>query len=60
VTSQRVRWSRRRVIGAAGGLGLTALASRVPAGRVAAQDDFTLTLEYGVLVGLTGDAAPGG
>jgi branched-chain amino acid transport system substrate-binding protein len=60
MTSQRVRWSRRRVIGAAGGLGLTALANRVPAGRVAAQDDFTLTLEYGVLVGLTGDAAPGG
>jgi ABC-type branched-subunit amino acid transport system substrate-binding protein len=60
VTSQRVRWSRRRVIGAAGGLGLTALASRVPADRVAAQDDFTLTLEYGVLVGLTGDAAPDG
>jgi len=48
------------VIGAAGGLGLTALASRVPAGRVAAQDDFTLTLEYGVLVGLTGDAANAG
>ena len=48
------------MIGAAGGLGLTALASRVPAGRVAAQDDLTLTLEYGVLVGLTGDAAPDG
>jgi ABC-type branched-subunit amino acid transport system substrate-binding protein len=48
------------VIGTAGGLGLTALASRVPAGRVAAQDDLTLTLEYGVLVGLTGDAAPAG
>ncbi|MCD6032423.1 MAG: hypothetical protein K0S78_4605, partial [Thermomicrobiales bacterium] len=45
MTSQRGRWSRRRVIGAAGGLGLTALANRVPAGRVAAQDDFTLTLE---------------
>lgn len=60
MTSQRVRWSRRRVIGAAGGLGLTALASRIPAGRVAAQDDFTLTLEYGVLVGLTGDAAASG
>jgi branched-chain amino acid transport system substrate-binding protein len=60
VTSQRVGWSRRRVIGAAGGLGITALVSRVPATRVAAQDDLTLTLEYGVLVGLTGDAAPGG
>lgn len=60
MTSQRVRWSRRRVIGAAGGLGLTALASQVPAGRVAAQDDFTLALEYGVLVGLTGDAAASG
>ena len=60
MTSQRVRWNRRRVIGAAGGLGLTALACRVPAGRVAAQDDFTLTLEYGVLVGLTGDAANAG
>ncbi len=60
MTLQRVRWNRRRVIGAAGGLGLTALASRVPAGRVAAQDDFALTLEYGVLVGLTGDAAASG
>ena len=60
MTSQRVRWSRRRVIGAAGGLGLTALAGRIPAGRVAAQEDFTLTLEYGVLVGLTGDAAASG
>jgi branched-chain amino acid transport system substrate-binding protein len=48
------------VIGAAGGLGLTALASRVPASRVAAQDDFTLNLDYGVLVGLTGDAAASG
>ena len=48
------------MIGTAGGLGLTALASRVPASRVAAQDDLTLTLEYGVLVGLTGDAAPDG
>src|SRR3954470_3854907 len=55
-----MRWSRRRVIGTAGGLGLAALASRVPAGRVAAQDDLTLTLEYGVLVGLTGDAASAG
>ena len=48
------------MIGAAGGLGLTALASRGPAGRVAAQEDFTLNLEYGVLVGLTGDAAASG
>jgi ABC-type branched-subunit amino acid transport system substrate-binding protein len=48
------------VIGAAGGLGLTALASRVPASRVAAQDDFTFNLDYGVLVGLTGDAAASG
>jgi ABC-type branched-subunit amino acid transport system substrate-binding protein len=60
VTLQRVRWSRRQVIGAAGGLGLTALASRVPASHVAAQDDFTLNLDYGVLVGLTGDAAASG
>jgi ABC-type branched-subunit amino acid transport system substrate-binding protein len=60
VTLHRVRWSRRQVIGAAGGLGLTALASRVPASRVAAQDDFTLNLDYGVLVGLTGDAAASG
>jgi branched-chain amino acid transport system substrate-binding protein len=60
VASQRVRWHRRRVIGAAGGLGLTALASRLPTVRVAAQDDLSLTLEYGVLVGLTGDAAPDG
>lgn len=53
------RHDRRQVIGAAGGLGLIALASRVPASR-AAQDDLSLTLEYGVLVGLTGDAAGAG
>jgi branched-chain amino acid transport system substrate-binding protein len=47
------------LIGAAGGLGLVALASRAPLSR-AAQDDLSLTLEYGVLVGLTGDAAAGG
>ena len=60
MASQRVSVSRRRVIETAGGLGLAALANRFPAGRVAAQDDFTLTLEYGVLVGLTGDAADAG
>jgi branched-chain amino acid transport system substrate-binding protein len=48
------------VIGVAGGVGLAALTSRVPAGRAAAQEDFTLNLEYGVLVGLTGDAAASG
>jgi branched-chain amino acid transport system substrate-binding protein len=48
------------MIGAAGGVGLAALTSRIPTGRAAAQDDFTLQLEYGVLVGLTGDAAASG
>ena len=59
MTSQRVRWSRRRVIGAAGGLG----SPRSPAGfRPAVSPRRTISphLEYGVLVGLTGDAAPGG
>jgi branched-chain amino acid transport system substrate-binding protein len=41
-------------------MGLAAVASRVPISRVAAQDDLALTLDYGVLVGLTGDAAPAG
>ncbi|HET7091941.1 MAG TPA: ABC transporter substrate-binding protein [Thermomicrobiales bacterium] len=48
------------MIEAAGGLGVGALASRLPIGRAAAQDDLSLTLKYGVLVGLTGDAAPAG
>jgi branched-chain amino acid transport system substrate-binding protein len=52
--------SRRQVIGAAGGLTLAALATRVPAARVAAQDDAELALKYGVLVGLTGDAGADG
>jgi branched-chain amino acid transport system substrate-binding protein len=59
LTLHVVRHSRRRIIGAAGGLGLATLASRVPVGR-AAQDDLSLALKYGVLVGLTGDAAAGG
>ena len=60
MTSRRVRFSRRQVIGGASGLGLAALASRAPVSRVAAQDDLALTLDYGVLVGLTGDAAASG
>ena len=60
MASQRVRFSRRGIIGAAGGLGLAALAGRLPASGLAAQDDVALTLKYGVLVGLTGDAAAGG
>jgi branched-chain amino acid transport system substrate-binding protein len=60
VASKRVRWSRRQVIGVGGGLGLAVFAARVPASRVAAQDDAELALKYGVLVGLTGDAATGG
>jgi branched-chain amino acid transport system substrate-binding protein len=32
----------------------------VPANRVVAQDDLSLTLKYGVLIGLTGDAAASG
>ncbi|HEX5497619.1 MAG TPA: ABC transporter substrate-binding protein, partial [Thermomicrobiales bacterium] len=60
MASFRVRLNRRRMIEAAGGLGVGALASRLPIGRAAAQDDLSLTLKYGVLVGLTGDAAPAG
>ncbi len=48
------------MIGAAGGLGLAAFASQVPVSRAVAQEDFSLALEYGVLVGLTGDAAASG
>jgi branched-chain amino acid transport system substrate-binding protein len=59
VASHIRRHNRRKLIGAAGGLGFVALASRVPISR-AAQDDLSLTLEYGVLVGLTGDAAAAG
>jgi ABC-type branched-subunit amino acid transport system substrate-binding protein len=60
MASLPVRLDRRRIIEAAGGIGLGALASRLPLGRAAAQDDFSLTLKYGILVGLTGDAAVGG
>ena len=59
MASHRVYVSRRHLIGAAG-LGVAALAGRKPFPAVAAQDDFSLALKYGVLVGLTGDAAPGG
>jgi branched-chain amino acid transport system substrate-binding protein len=51
--------SRRQFL-AAGGIGVATVAGWAPRTRVAAQDDFTLSLKYGVLVGLTGDAAPGG
>jgi branched-chain amino acid transport system substrate-binding protein len=57
---QRFRMTRRSVVGAAGGLSIAAVAGRLPGSGVAAQDDFTLALKYGVLVGLTGDAASGG
>lgn len=60
MAARNVRCSRRRVIGAAGGLGFAAMATRFPALQVSAQDDLSLTLKYGVLVGLTGDAATGG
>jgi ABC-type branched-subunit amino acid transport system substrate-binding protein len=59
MATQPMRASRRRLIGA-GGAGLAALAGLKPSAHVAAQDDLTLTLKYGVLVGLTGDAAAGG
>lgn len=48
------------MIQAAGGLGFAAIATRFPALQVVAQDDLSLTLKYGVLVGLTGDAAAAG
>jgi branched-chain amino acid transport system substrate-binding protein len=48
------------VIAGAGGLGLTALAGRLPGSRLAAQDELSLSLDYGVLVGLTGDASAAG
>ncbi|HEU5431511.1 MAG TPA: ABC transporter substrate-binding protein, partial [Thermomicrobiales bacterium] len=60
MASFRVRLNRRRMIEAAGGIGLGALAGRLPWRPAAAQDDFSLTLKYGVLVGLTGDASVAG
>ena len=59
MTSAPVRCTRRRVLGGAGALGLAVVARRVPSGVAGAQGD-ALTLSYGVLVGLTGDAAPAG
>lgn len=55
-----IRLSRRHVLGAAGGLGVVALAGRLPANKMAAQDSPTVDLKYGVLVGLTGDADAAG
>jgi branched-chain amino acid transport system substrate-binding protein len=60
LTSSPVRATRRRFVAATGGLGLAALSRWAPTRSIAAQDDFNLALKYGVLVGLTGDAAPGG
>ena len=60
MASQRVRLSRRQVVAAAGGLGFVAVTGRALPGVATAQDDLALTLEYGVLVGLTGDAAGAG
>lgn len=60
MTSQPIRSSRRHLVAAAGGLALAGLVSRRATGPVAAQDDLNLALKYGVLVGLTGDAADAG
>jgi branched-chain amino acid transport system substrate-binding protein len=59
VASERNHLSRRQALGVAG-LGVVALASRLPASRAVAQDDLNLDLKYGVLIGLTGDAPVGG